>query len=201
MIRSAIAGVLAVGLCASSAAFAADEGNWLVRGRATYVDFSNNNRDSQLGADVSVESKWIPEVDVSYFFTQNIAAELVLTVPQKHNVELAGVGKIGSLQELPPHLMVQYHLPMGDFKPYAGVGINYTRIWNVDILGGAVDVKRKSWGPSVQIGVDYKIAPQWYLNADIKYTWMSTDVYAGGATVAKLDLNPWIMSIGVGYRF
>ncbi|MCL2657872.1 MAG: outer membrane beta-barrel protein [Betaproteobacteria bacterium] len=200
MIRSAIAGALAVGLCASSAAFAADEGNWLVRARATYVDFSNNNSDNVLGADVAAQSKWIPEVDVTYFFTQNIATELVLSVPQKHNISLGG-DKIGSLQELPPHLMVQYHLPMGDFKPYAGVGINYTRFWNVDILGGAVDVKRYSWGPSLQLGVDYKIAPQWYLNADIKYTWMNTDVYLGGNTVAKLNLDPWIMSIGVGYRF
>jgi hypothetical protein len=31
---------------------------------------------------IGVSNKTIPEVDISYFFTKNIAAELVLTYPQ-----------------------------------------------------------------------------------------------------------------------
>ncbi len=205
IIRSAVAGALVAGLFASGAAMAAEEGNWMVRGRAAYVDFSNSNSDNLLApSEVKVQSKWIPELDITYFFTPNIATELVLTVPQSHDVELTGVGNIGSLKELPPHLMVQYHFPMGDFKPYVGAGINYTRIWNVDLLEGAVDVKRDSWGASLQVGMDYKLAPQWYLNVDAKYTWMATDVYlrpANNATVTKLNLDPLILSLGVGYRF
>ncbi len=198
VIRSTAAGILAAGLFASGAAIAAD-GNWMVRGRLTYADFTNNNEDNRLGSKVEAESIWFPELDVTYFFTENFATELVLTYPQKHDIKLGG-SKIGSLKELPPHLMFQYHLPVGDWKPYVGVGINYTRFWDVD-LGPGIDVDRSSWGPSLQVGVDYKIAPQWYLNADIKYTWMSTDVKSHGVIVDKLNLDPWIMSIGVGYRF
>jgi len=203
-IRSAIAGALAAGLLTSGAAFA-DEGDWMVRGRLLYADFDNQNKDNLLApAEVKAESKWMPELDITYFFTPHFATELVLSVPQKHNIELTGVGNIGSIKELPPHLMVQYHLPVGDFKPYVGVGVNYTRFWGVDLLNGAVDIKRSSWGPSLQLGLDYKIAPQWYLNADIKYTWMDTEVYlrtANNMTVDKLKLDPWLLSFGVGYRF
>ena len=52
--------------------------------------------------------KTIPELDISYFFTPNIAAELVLTVPQEHRVYLNGTD-IGSFKHLPPTLTLQYH--------------------------------------------------------------------------------------------
>jgi outer membrane protein len=199
IIRGAIAGALATSLFVSGAALA-DEGSWMVRGRLTDAEFTNHNSDNMLPGKVEAQSVVFPELDVTYFFTPNLATELVLTYPQKHDITLDGT-KIGSVRELPPHLMFQYHLPVGDFKPYVGVGVNYTHFWNVSILGGAVDVDRNSWGPSLQIGLDYKIAPQWYLNADVKYTWISTDVKVAGMTVDKLDLNPWILSFGFGYRF
>lgn len=69
-------------LCAltSGAAFAQQaEGPWLVRARAVNLDSANKD---STGLGLSVNDKVIPEVDVSYFFTPNIAAELVLTVPQ-----------------------------------------------------------------------------------------------------------------------
>lgn len=70
-------------LCAmtSGAAFAQQvaEGSWLVRARAVHLDSANNGAAGDAG--VSINDKWIPEVDVSYFFTPNLAAELVLTYP------------------------------------------------------------------------------------------------------------------------
>lgn len=95
-------------LCAltSGAAFAQQaEGPWLVRARAVNLDSANKD---STGLGLSVNDKVIPEVDVSYFFTPNIAAELVLTVPQKHTVRSAGTA-IGSLKHLPPSLLLQYH--------------------------------------------------------------------------------------------
>ena len=127
-------------LCAmtSGAAFAQQvaEGSWLVRARAVHLDSANNGAAGDAG--VSINDKWIPEVDVSYFFTPNLAAELVLTYPQKHDVRLNGA-KIGTLKHLPPTLTAQYHFTnLGAFKPYVGAGINYTRFSSVNIAGGAV---------------------------------------------------------------
>lgn len=106
-------------LCAltSGAAFAQQaEGPWLVRARAVNLDSANKD---STGLGLSVNDKVIPEVDVSYFFTPNIAAELVLTVPQKHDLSSSVLGgKIGTLKHLPPSLLVQYHFNAAGFKPY-----------------------------------------------------------------------------------
>ena len=104
------------------------KGTQTVRARAVHLDPADKSDPvGGTGASdrISVSSKTIPELDVSYFFTKNIAAELVLTYPQKHDVSLDGA-KIGTVKHLPPTLLVQYHfLPDASFRPYVGAGVNY----------------------------------------------------------------------------
>lgn len=209
------AGIAAV--AASTFMFAggaqAAEGDWLVRVRALYMDPSNDNSTTAVVpalGEVKAEDKLFPEVDISYFFTPNIAAELILTVPQKHDVELGGVD-IGSVKHLPPTLTLQYHFnPTGTVRPYAGVGLNYTRFSGVKldagtVLGGSVPLKvdRSSVGWAAQIGVDIQLAPQWFLNLDAKYVKIDTDISVKGAgiPVTRLDIDPVLLSVGLGYRF
>ena len=185
-------------LCATTAgaAYAQQDGQWLVRARAVHL--ASDNGGAAGAAGVSVNDKWIPEVDVSYFFTPNFATELVLTYPQKHDVRLNG-GKIGSLKHLPPTLLAQYHFTgMGAFKPYVGAGINYTRFSGVDIAGGALTVKKNSWGPALQVGFDYALDKNWSLNFDVKKVYIDTKV-SGGIGTFKVD--PVLVGLGVGYRF
>ncbi len=185
-------------LCATTAgaAYAQQDGQWLVRARAVHLDSANGGAAGAAG--VSINDKWIPEVDVSYFFTPNFAAELILTYPQKHDVRLNG-GKIGSLKHLPPTLLGQYHFTgMGAFKPYVGAGINYTRFSSVDIAGGALTVKKNSWGPALQLGFDYALDKNWSLNVDVKKVYIDTKV-SGGIGTFKVD--PVLVGLGVGYRF
>lgn len=189
----------------------ADEGNWMVRARALHMNPDNgNNGGLNLPIDVEAENKTFPEIDITYFFTPNIAAELILTYPQKHDVELGGTA-IGSVKHLPPTLTLQYHFnPTGTIRPYAGVGLNYTRFSSVDldagpVLGGSVPLKidRSSVGFAAQVGADFQIAPQWFLNVDVKYVTIDTDisVKANGAKVTKLDIDPLLIGVGIGYRF
>ena len=182
----------------SGAAFAqqAAEGPWLVRLRAVHIDSDNGGAAGRAG--VSINDKTIPEVDISYFFTPNFAAELILTYPQKHDVRLNGA-KIGSLKHLPPTLLGQYHFTgLGAFKPYVGAGVNYTRFSNVDIAGGALTVKKSSWGPALQVGFDYALDKNWSLNFDVKKVRMDTTVSGG---VGKFKVDPVLIGVGVGYRF
>ena len=186
-------------LCAmtSGAAFAQQQdGQWQVRARAVHLDSANGGAAGAAG--VSVNNKWIPEVDVSYFFTPNFAAELILTYPQKHDVRLKG-GKIGTLKHLPPSLLGQYHFTgMGAFKPYVGAGINYTRFSNVDIAGGTLTVKKNSWGAALQVGFDYALDKNWSLNLDVKKLYIDTTVSNG---IGKFKVDPLLVGVGVGYRF
>jgi outer membrane protein len=189
------AAVAALGLI-SGEALAQQQSPWQVRVRA--VDIEPSASDS-AGAGLGVSSKLIPEFDVSYFFTKNIAAELILTVPQKHDVT-AGGKTIGSFKHLPPTLTLQYHFaPDNVLSPYVGAGVNYTRISDVNLGGPTLD--SHSFGLALQAGVDYKINKNWSLNFDVKKVKIATDVYAAGARVNSLKVDPLLVGIGVGYRF
>lgn len=182
----------------------AQDGQWLVRARAARLNPADKSSPvGGVGASdrISVSDKTIPEVDVSYFFTPNLAAELVLTYPQKHDVMLDGA-KIGTFKHLPPSLLGQYHFnPMGQFKPYLGAGINYTRISKVKLLNGAGDLESDSVGLAFQAGVDYRIDKNWSLNLDLKRINIRSDVMISGAKVSTVKVDPVLIAVGVGYRF
>ncbi|MBV8622159.1 MAG: OmpW family protein [Herbaspirillum sp.] len=177
---------------------------WLLRVRA--VSLNPDNKSDQLGGTgasdrLTINSKIIPEFDISYFFTPNISAELILTVPQKQDVRLDG-NTIGSFKHLPPTLTVQYHfMPEAAFSPYVGAGINYTRISSVDLPNG-LQLDNKSFGGALQFGADYKIDKHWLLNFDVKKVQISSDVKnASGVKVSNVKIDPWLIGVGVGYRF
>ena len=198
----------AAALCAltSGAAMAQNypqDGKWMVRARAVHLDSANKD---STGLDLSVNNKMIPELDISYFFTPNFAAELILTYPQKHDVR-AGGAEIGSLKHLPPTLLAQYHFTnLGAFKPYLGAGINYTRFSSVK-FDPAVDaalnpsVKKNSFGPALQIGFDYALDKNWSINFDVKKVYIKTDVRSFGTKVGTFKVDPVLVGVGLGYRF
>ncbi|NTV11242.1 MAG: OmpW family protein [Zoogloea sp.] len=209
---------LLVGLLAAAAcvpAIAADDGPLMVRVRAVNINTANksdafyfNGPNIQApiadGA-VTVSDKTIPEVDISYFLTKNIAAELILTYPQKHDVSVAPVGKIGTVKELPPTLTLQYHFaPDATFRPYVGAGINYTRFSNVGLSvdGVPLQVKKNSFGLAVQAGADIQIDKNLFLNIDVKKVQMGTDVETtGGTKVTSIKIDPLLVGVGVGMHF
>ena len=193
-------------LCAltSGAAFAQQaESPWLVRVRAVHLDSRNGD---STGLDLSVNNKVIPELDVSYFFTPNIAAELVLTYPQKHDIRSGGAN-IGSLKHLPPTLLAQYHFTnFSGFKPYVGAGVNYTNFSSVSFnpaVQAALNpsISHSSWGPALQVGVDIPLTKQLSLNFDVKKVYIKTDVYAGAVKAGTFKVDPLLVGVGLGWRF
>jgi len=194
LIALAAAGTLAAALPAQ----AQDTGNWIVRARA--VQLNSANKDS-TGLSLTINDKTLPEVDISYFFSPNLAAELILTVPQKQTVSSAGT-PIGTFKHLPPTLTAQYHFTgLGGFRPYVGAGLNYTNISSVSILNGAVGLKHNSFGLAVQAGVDVPVGGGWLLNLDVKKAQIGTTVYVGGADKGSFKVDPTLVGIGLGKRF
>jgi outer membrane protein len=196
--------VLAVaGSVAMSFAAQAADGPWLVRVRAVNLDSANGD---STGLGLSINNKTIPEVDFSYFFTPQIAAELILTVPQKQTVRSGGTD-IGSFKHLPPTLTVQYHFTtLGALKPYLGAGVNYTRISDVSFVPAVVtalhpDLSRNSYGLALQAGVDYEVAKNVYLNLDVKKVDIRADVKSSGTKVGEFKVDPLLVGLGIGWRF
>jgi len=58
------------------------------------------------------------------------------------------------------------------------------------------------FGPALQAGIDYNLQDKWLLNVDVKKIWFSTDVNAVGlGKIDNLDVDPWVVSFGVGKKF
>jgi outer membrane protein len=208
----------------------AEAGDWVVRARAVNV---SPNEDSKLGrtvnenvanvmspgAELAVSDKVIPELDISYYFTKNIAAELILALGTRHNVSIQGEAgavvpnqDLGSVNLLPPTLTVQWHFnPDQTIDPYVGAGINYTNFLdrNLKVSSGAlagtkIKVDSDSWGYALQAGVDINLKDGWLINLDAKYVNIETDVklnVAGWTKIDSLDINPWVVGIGIGKKF
>jgi outer membrane protein len=208
----AIAMVLNLAL-AGMAATAAD-GSWEVRLRGIYLEPQN---DSDAYAPLAIpkdaihiNAKWLPDVDIEHFFTPHWSTELVLTYPQSQTVTvehsaLGGPTAIGTFKHLPPTLTAKYNLlPGGTFQPYIGAGLNLTLISNVKLnvpTVGRLDLDSTSVGPAVQAGFDYKIAERWFLNADVKWVRIRSDVKFQGTKISEVRLDPFLFGIGIGYRF
>lgn len=187
----------------SASAFAA-QGDILARFRITNV----NPQTSVSGAidttyHVDVNDDTIPEVDFTYMFTNNIGAELILGT-SKHDITSSGT-KIGSVKVLPPTLTAQYHFnPEGQIRPYVGAGINYTRFYSFkDDSGLGLSIKKNSFGPALQVGVDIPVTKNIFVNFDVKKLWIKTkvDSSVAGGNVGTLDIDPLVTSVGIGTKF
>ena len=208
MKKAAAFALAGAALIAASVPGAGAEGPWMVRARAVHIkpaDKSDPIAALSVPADrITVSTKTIPEVDFSYFFTPNFAAELILTYPQQHDVKVAGTF-IGTFKHLPPTLTAQWHfLPGETFNPYIGAGLNLTLISDVKLAVpgvGGLGLSSSSVGPAVQAGIDIKVAPQWYLNLDVKYVQLRSDVKLGGTKISAVQIDPLLIGLGLGYRF
>jgi outer membrane protein len=182
----------------------AQQSPWLVRARAVHIDPANESAPvGGVGAAnrISVSTKTIAELDITYFLSPQLSAELVLTYPQKHDVYLDGAA-IGSFKHLPPTLLAQYHFLAGQqFSPYVGAGLNYTNISKVNLLGGKGGLDHSSVGLALQAGVDFAIDQHWSMNLDVKKVQIRSDVTLSGARISDVKIDPWLVGIGIGYRF
>ncbi len=195
---------LALGLLAALSFNAiAQESPWMVRVRATNLNWDNGQTSTVQDLNVNAKDKTIPELDITYFFNKNIAAELVLTYPQKVDLR-ADSAKIAEVKALPPTLLLQYHFTdFGPLKPYVGAGVNYTKFSSYKDQSGGLNTSadKSSVGLAAQIGADYMLTKNWGINLDVKYINIKTEVYSGGAHVGNLDLSPIAASVGVTYKF
>ena len=188
--------VLGSVLCSSAFAQQSADGSWMVRARAVHLNSSNGD---STGLGLSINDKWLPEVDVTYFYNKNLAVELILTVPQKQTLSSNGAA-IGSFKHLPPTLTLQYHFDMQGFKPYVGAGVNYTRLSSVNLPAG-VTADHNSFGPALQVGVDIPVSKNMYLNFDLKKVYIHTDVSAAGVKLGRFKVDPILLGVGLGWRF
>lgn len=225
MLRTAV--TLGIATLFSANVMAAGAGDVLVRVGLGHVnpDTSSGNLvvagDELPGARIDVGSNTRPIVNLTYMATDHIGLEVLAAWPFEHDIKgagiLAGAGKLGETKHLPPTLSVQYHMmPGAAFRPYVGVGLNYTTFFSSSAtpalegaLGGPSSLSIKdSFGLALQLGADFDISDTLFLNFDLRYIQIEADARirtqtADGTVVSRIkaDIDPLVFSAAVGFRF
>lgn len=204
-----------------------EKGDWIVRAGAATVnpdESSGNISTAATGSlpntGASVGSDTQLGITVAYMVSDNIGLELLAATPFKHDVDAKGLGAygfdttdLGSVQHLPPTLVVQYYLfdKTAQLRPYAGIGLNYTTFFSESLSGfaknelGAGGLSLDdSFGLALQVGVDWQLSERYVLNASIWNLDIDTEAEfnsALGRVKVDVDIDPWVYMLGVGYKF
>lgn len=219
---------LAMAIVVTSQAQAAD-GKWQVKVLGTavlpdgeidkikYVDPTVAGVLAPLDVQTKANDNVVPTLAIEYFFTPNISLETICCVTQ-HDVDgtrdITGVEMVSDAKIIPATFTLKYHLDAGPIKPYVGAGPTYFIFIDEKPGAGAVAVmgasKLKmddSLGFALQAGVDVPINDSGMsLSLDAKKYWLSVDANWYDSTGTKLletkhNLDPWVISAGVGFRF
>lgn len=212
----AVMPVIAAAMLSSAASAKSVEGTewdakerFLLRARTVAV-MPEEDSSTSLGGSGTAGNSIVPELDLTYFATDNWGFELIAAVtPHEMGVINSSAGNVDldDVWLLPPTLTAQYHFnPHGTYRPYAGAGLGY--IWYFNESNGQVGDVEYDDGISyvLQAGMDIEINESWAFNIDVKKLFHNTDVTlknnAGGVIgTADVDLDPWIIGAGLAYRF
>ena len=202
-------------VCLAGAAHAEDftpkaAGTVMLNVRITDVDPTGSDPISTTagaatGLNAKVSDTFIPSVGLSYFFTDNLAVEVIATTT-KHTVKAQGGATNVEVKDtwvLPPVVSLQYHFaPAAKFSPYVGVGVNYMLFYSGANKNGFNLKIDNGFGAALEAGFDIATQGRWSLNADLKKVFFSTDATdAKNGLKTTVHLDPWVASVGVGYKF
>jgi len=194
----------------ATSASAKEAGDWIIRAGATYIDPKSGNGtidgDPPIGLDV--DSATMLTFDGTYMITNNFGIELLAALPFKHDINARIQGessKVATVKHLPPTLSAVYHFNAGKVEPYIGAGINWTIFFDEKEKGLLEDLDTSlSLGNSVGLaavaGVDIALTERMYLNANVRWMDIDTDVKLAGVTVATAQVDPWVYSTTIGWK-
>ena len=216
--------VLVAGAAASGVAMAQSAGSVLARVSATQLkpDVSSGNLSAPVlfaGSQIDMKSDTQPTAGLTYMLTDNIALDLPLSAGFKHDIvgagAIGGVGKIGEVKLLPISLLAQWRLfdAQAPLRPYLGIGPTYAKFYKARstaaltaMTGGTpsspttIEVDSK-WALTLQAGASYRVGPRWFVDAAVQKTALKTRMRLSSGQSLDADLDPWALSLSLGYQF
>lgn len=217
-IATTLAALTACGLASAQTA-----GSWLGRVGVTHLapDVSSGNLSAPSFPNTKVDAKSSTQLSggITYMVTDNLALDLPLAMPFKHDLvgdgAIAGVGKLGSTKAIPATLLLQYRFNAANasFRPYVAAGVTYAHFFGEKttatlngLTGGTqanpttakVDDK---FGALAQLGFVYQFNERWFVDAAYSKSFLKTKIHLSSGQSISVKLNPNVFSLGVGYRF
>ena len=204
LVRYALAASLAL---AAMPAFAQSAGHWTLG-----VGVHNVNPKSDSGTltatplgnlKMDIGSNARPTITAEYFLKDNLGVEILAALPFQHDINVVGVGKVGSTKHLPPTVSLQYHFGQGKVRPFVGLGLNYTTFFSTKtegaINGTNLDLSN-SWGLAGHVGVDFQVSEKGAIRIDYRKIDIDTDVKLNGAKLGTrntVNIDP--SAYGIAY--
>ena len=158
---------------------------------------------------------YVPTAATEYFFTPSVSLETICCLTQ-HDVDgttgIPGAELVSNAKLVPATFTLKYHLNPGGVSPYVGAGPAYFLWLDADpgaaaIAAGADDFDMTDeLGLALQAGIDIPVgANGMAVSLDAKRYFVGTTArwYAGGVKVIETEhnLDPWVVSAGVAFRF
>ena len=214
--------VAALALCGAGAAHAQSAGQYTVslgwNKIMPKVESSDLSAPSLPGSKIDIHSASALYATLNYMLTDAISVEALGGLPYKHTIVGAGavsaVGKIGSVHQISPTLLLEYHLMDADaaFRPYVGAGPTFAKFYETDGSAALTAVTNPGgpptkiggdteWGGTLAAGANYKIDKHWSLNAAVFKTFIKTKAQLSTGQETRANLNPVSINATVGYTF
>lgn len=170
------------------------------------------------GTQTKANDNWVPTVALEYFFSPNVSVETICCLTAHH---VDGAGAIAGVDHLiddililPATVTLKAHATgLGAFKPYVGAGPAYFIVLDSKIgaggtaIGAASAKLHSKVGFALQAGVDIPVndsGMSFSLDAKRYFVRPVASFYTGAGVEAlstRHQLDPWVVSAGVGFRF
>ncbi len=206
-----LSGLAAAMALVAAPAMAQSKGDWTLGVGIHAVDPKSDAGDlngSALGLGslpTKVDSDVKPTVTFEYFVADNLGIEVLAALPFKHEVSIAGVGKVGETKQLPPVVSLQYHFANSSkITPFVGLGVNYTKFFSTDSKGALAGTKLKledSWGLAAHVGMDIALSEKGALRVDMRWADIDTKVKVNGAKLGTAEIDPLVYGMAYVFKF
>ena len=146
-----------------------------------------------------------PTITFEYFLRDNLGIEVLAALPFRHDIDIRGVGKVGSTKHLPPVVSLQYHFANASkATPFVGLGVNYTTFFSEDTTGALSGTDLKlgdSWGLAAHVGVDFAISERSAIRVDARWADIDSDVEVNGIKVGTANIDPRVYGVAWVVKF
>ncbi len=186
-------------------AFAQQAGEWTFSVGAHQVNPKSDNGSLAGGTlDVEVDSNVRPTITAEYFVRDNLGIEVLASLPFQHDININGLGNVGSTKHLPPTVSLQYHFGEGKVKPFVGLGVNYTLFFSEDTNGALAGTDLKlddSFGLAAHAGIDFKVGEKGAIRVDARWIDIDTDVEVNGTGLGTVNIDPLVYGAAYVFQF
>ncbi|MDR1075447.1 MAG: outer membrane beta-barrel protein [Xanthomonadaceae bacterium] len=197
---------LAVALTAATIpAMAQSRGDWTIGAGLGMVSPKSSNGTLAGALKLDVDNDTKPTVTFEYFVYDNLGVEVLAAWPFQHDINIKGLGRVGSTKHLPPTVSLQYHFnSQGTISPFIGVGVNYTNFFSEKtkgVLRGGDLKLDDSWGIAGHVGVDVAVGERGAVRVDARYMDIDSKVKLDGAKLGTANIDPWVWGVSYIWKF